>query len=254
MNSLKDTFNLRVYFHMLIMILVILGSLNWGIVGIFRINLLEQLFDEPKIRVILYIIIGLAGLYLLFRRDTYLPFLSEGVLPEALLKEKRPEHFEKEILIHTVPNSTIAYWASDSPSKKVVQKIQRAELAYDKFENSGVVKADAKGNARLFIDTPQRYEVGSLGINKTLPRHLHYRVFKDWYMSPVYTVMLESYSEKKNEPFTSETDIEIEIDKEDKEIEIEEDFEPEEVPQKQIELEDDEEVPNKMIQLEQDDE
>lgn len=46
-------------------ILIILGALNWGLVGLFKLNLVERIFrkkDSLGARII-YILIGLAGLY-----------------------------------------------------------------------------------------------------------------------------------------------------------------------------------------------
>ena len=57
----------------LALILSIIGSLNWGLVGIFQFDLVAWLFggQDMIISRILYTVIGLAGLWcvsLLFRR------------------------------------------------------------------------------------------------------------------------------------------------------------------------------------------
>ena len=57
----------------LALILSIIGSLNWGLVGIFRFDLVAWLFGGQTALVsrIIYTVIGLAGLWcisLLFRR------------------------------------------------------------------------------------------------------------------------------------------------------------------------------------------
>ncbi len=57
----------------LALILSIIGSLNWGLVGIFQFDLVAWLFggQDMVISRILYTVIGLAGLWcisLLFRR------------------------------------------------------------------------------------------------------------------------------------------------------------------------------------------
>lgn len=57
----------------LALILAILGCLNWGLVGIFRLDLVAWLFGGPGtvLSRIVYTVIGLAGLWcisLLFRR------------------------------------------------------------------------------------------------------------------------------------------------------------------------------------------
>ncbi|KPJ67252.1 MAG: hypothetical protein AMJ43_05120 [Coxiella sp. DG_40] len=49
------------------LILVIIGGLNWGVVGLFDINLVNLIFGEMTIlsRVI-YIVVGLASLYTIY--------------------------------------------------------------------------------------------------------------------------------------------------------------------------------------------
>jgi len=42
-------------------ILVILGALNWGLVGLFNFNIVSTLFGTTIIARIIYILIGVAG-------------------------------------------------------------------------------------------------------------------------------------------------------------------------------------------------
>lgn len=46
------------------LIIVIIGALNWGLIGIFNFNLVSFLFDSvsPVISRIIYTIVGLAGI------------------------------------------------------------------------------------------------------------------------------------------------------------------------------------------------
>ncbi|MDF2883606.1 MAG: hypothetical protein K0R54_4163 [Clostridiaceae bacterium] len=45
-------------------ILVILGAINWGLIGLFNFNLVAAIFGEPApmIARIIYILVGIAGL------------------------------------------------------------------------------------------------------------------------------------------------------------------------------------------------
>ena len=59
----------------LALILSIIGSLNWGLVGIFKFDLVAWIFggQTATISRIIYTLVGLAGLWcisLLFRRHT----------------------------------------------------------------------------------------------------------------------------------------------------------------------------------------
>ncbi|OFI07751.1 hypothetical protein CLOACE_00990 [Clostridium acetireducens DSM 10703] len=46
------------------LILVIIGAINWGLIGLFNINLIGLLFGEPAniLGRIIYIVVGVAGI------------------------------------------------------------------------------------------------------------------------------------------------------------------------------------------------
>jgi uncharacterized protein len=45
-------------------ILVVVGALNWGLVGAFNFNLVDTIFGSlPTIAMIIYILVGLSGLW-----------------------------------------------------------------------------------------------------------------------------------------------------------------------------------------------
>ena len=48
----------------LVAVLVIIGALNWGLIGLLEVNLVEQILGASIARVI-YILVGLSGLALL---------------------------------------------------------------------------------------------------------------------------------------------------------------------------------------------
>ena len=48
-------------------ILIIAGALNWGLVGAFHVNAVAMLFgDATMITRVIYMLVGLAGLYKIF--------------------------------------------------------------------------------------------------------------------------------------------------------------------------------------------
>ncbi len=52
-------------------ILVIIGALNWGLVGAFQYNLVEMLLGSvPALLMLVYILVGIAGVYELVRLGT----------------------------------------------------------------------------------------------------------------------------------------------------------------------------------------
>ncbi len=57
------------------LILVIIGGLNWGLIGLFDFNVVDAIFGAGStLSRIVYIIVGLAALYTIYfatRADTY---------------------------------------------------------------------------------------------------------------------------------------------------------------------------------------
>jgi len=49
------------------LVLVIVGALNWGLVGAFQFNLLTAIFGVGAISNIVFILVGVAGVYQLVR-------------------------------------------------------------------------------------------------------------------------------------------------------------------------------------------
>ncbi|MBR1424786.1 DUF378 domain-containing protein [bacterium] len=54
-------------------ILIIIGAINWGLVGFFNFNLVSLIFGEMTLLArIIYALVGLSGIFLLFaHRDIY---------------------------------------------------------------------------------------------------------------------------------------------------------------------------------------
>ncbi|MDD5341136.1 MAG: DUF378 domain-containing protein [Patescibacteria group bacterium] len=49
------------------LILVEIGGINWGLVGLFKFDLVQWLFGTmPTLAMIVYILIGLSGLYTIY--------------------------------------------------------------------------------------------------------------------------------------------------------------------------------------------
>lgn len=47
--------------------LVVIGAFNWGLIGLFRFNLVAAIFGEiSALSRIVYVLVALSGLYLLF--------------------------------------------------------------------------------------------------------------------------------------------------------------------------------------------
>lgn len=52
-------------------VLAVIGAVNWGLVGLFDFNLVSALFGTMStVSRIIYVVVGLAGLYLVFAAAT----------------------------------------------------------------------------------------------------------------------------------------------------------------------------------------
>lgn len=46
------------------LVLMIIGAINWGLIGLFRLNLVDAIFGEMSLLSrIIYVLVGIAGLY-----------------------------------------------------------------------------------------------------------------------------------------------------------------------------------------------
>ena len=157
------------------MILIIVGALNWLLIGAFNFNLVATLFGKSVIARTIYILVGLSGVAIMFDRDTYLPFLGETVLPCSLLPDRVPPGATKEIHVTIQPKAKVLYWAAE-PRLESLKQINDWRAAYQEFQNAGVTTADETGVAILKVRSPQAYTVPFKG---RLEPHIHYRVCGD---------------------------------------------------------------------------
>jgi uncharacterized membrane protein YuzA (DUF378 family) len=60
------------------LVLTIIGAINWLLVGLFRFNLVSAIFgDMSTLSRIVYVLVGLSGLYLIAAASSFLPRASE---------------------------------------------------------------------------------------------------------------------------------------------------------------------------------
>ena len=173
-------------FHMVVMALVLIGGINWLAVGITGKDLVHFILS-PKYARAVYVIVGLSALGLLFRRDIYLPFLGESLVPAGALIAKSPQGANEHVTITTKPGGKVLYWAAE-PNPNQGSELPSWEKAYGSYENSGVAIADDRGIALLrFRGPPQAY---SVPIHGRLESHIHFRVADKDIMGRVQTYFL----------------------------------------------------------------
>lgn len=58
--------NYMKWLHMGAFLLVVVGALNWGLVGLLKLNLVSMLLGTgTMLEMLVYVLVGLSGLYLL---------------------------------------------------------------------------------------------------------------------------------------------------------------------------------------------
>ena len=175
--------------HLIAMAVVVVGALNWGVIGITGKNVIQSLIGTTGARLI-YILVGLCALYIAFQRATYLPFLGESVVPCSVLREHVPEHADTDVPVSgLVPGAKVLFWASE-PATDGLARINDWRKAYLDFANAGVAIVDGAGHAVLRIRKPQPYTVPLKGM---LAAHVHWRTCGDnGFMGPVETTRIDA--------------------------------------------------------------
>jgi len=173
------------YIQKIVYALMVLAALNYGFIGAFKVNVIERLIGKMIITQILYVLMGLAALMMIFRRDTYLPFLGETVFPSSVLHDQTPSGATRSLTVNVKPLTKVVFWASE-PSDNLDKKY--FDIAYGNYENAGVVQADNQGRAILKVREPQSYTVPF----KTLEPHIHYRsVDSAGFLGPVKSKFIQ---------------------------------------------------------------
>lgn len=167
--------------------LLIIGAINWLFIGFFDLNLLTGIFGLNLFSRALFVLVGLAGIYFMFQRDFYLPFLGESVLPCSGLEDREPSGADTSVTVQVEPFAKVLYWAAE-PDAESLKEINDWRKAYSAFKNIGVTTADESGSALLNVRKPQPYTVPFKG---RIEPHIHYRVCEeDGMIGSIRTVFL----------------------------------------------------------------
>lgn len=62
-NNLKEMFKLKIL-NIISLLLVVIGAINWGLIGFFKFDLVSMLFGNMSVLTrIIFALVGIAGLY-----------------------------------------------------------------------------------------------------------------------------------------------------------------------------------------------
>jgi uncharacterized membrane protein YuzA (DUF378 family) len=173
-------------------IVIVIGALNWLFVGLAKFNLVKALLGEGAAARSVYVLVGLAALYVMFNRDFYLPFLGESVMPCAAFKDRIPPGASRTLTLSLQPGTKVLYWAAE-PEMDELKNVRNWKTAYARFENAGVATAGDDGIAYMKVRDPQSYTVPFLGglMQKKIEPHVHYRICGgDGLLSRVETIYM----------------------------------------------------------------
>lgn len=185
--------------YKIMMIFLIIGGINWFLIGIFDFNIVHFIFGKSFITSFIYILVGISAISIMFDRDTYLPFLGPMVTPCSVLENREPPGSTREVKVIVEPDTKLIYWAAEPASNKL-EKINSWKQAYLDYQNAGVTTSNSEGVAILKIREPQKYKVPFKG---ELNPHVHYRVCgESGWMGRINTVFLnqeqvEGFEDKK---------------------------------------------------------
>ena len=182
-------FMIKKKIEILTLFFIVIGALNWGLIGLFNFNLVTFIAKHtfPWLETVVYVAVGVSALLHVVSRNYYLSFLGESAFPCDSMMGKVPEHADTQVRIQTLPNVNVVYWAAET--HKEVSK--NPWIAYAEYSNAGVTRSDVNGVATLRFRAPGSYKVAH-GL-KTLSPHVHYRICKfPGMLSEVQTVFMAS--------------------------------------------------------------
>ena len=178
------------WIHLVAVFLVLIGGLKWLTAVFLKKDAVSLLLGNGLLTKTIYLLVGLSALTLFFKRDSYLPFLGETVLPCAAFAPRTPDNANKEITLTTLPNTKVIYWASE-PKEGSSKDINNWDVAYNDYSNSGVAISDDTGKVILhFRGNPQSYKVP---FKNVIQPHVHFRICeKNGIVGPVQIYYLDT--------------------------------------------------------------
>lgn len=138
-------------------------------------------YNPSSWRKIVLVLATAAALWIAVKRDSWLPFLGEAVLPPSTLLVSSPTFADRALVVKAPAGATrCVYWAASNKAGTVAEG---PEQAYGQFGNAGTAMV-IDGVASLKYRRPGSYKLRG-GVKGP---HVHYRfVFPDGMMGPVKT-------------------------------------------------------------------
>jgi len=149
--------NLRLF----LIFFILLGSITWGFIGMFGINLIHNMvFGNPIVKKIIYSFIGISSIYFIINPDTFIfQDQTECIFPTHLLMHCQDATQGKKIVITTkFRDTSIVYWAKNDRTGELF--------------NCGTAKTNHLGLATIVLALPEKDTISTLG---SIPKEIYYR-------------------------------------------------------------------------------
>jgi|SaaInlStandDraft_6_1057023.scaffolds.fasta_scaffold113003_2 uncharacterized membrane protein YuzA (DUF378 family) len=138
--------------YLLLIFIVLLGSFNYGILGITNINLINKLdILNPYISTIIYIIIALSGIYLLSSKKFMSPYVDNTSHPCDVIKDHIPNNSNFSYRLKVPPNVLVIYWSNESDNL-ILNKDLEPWNSFKNHLNAGVLRSNEYGNVELKLN------------------------------------------------------------------------------------------------------
>jgi uncharacterized membrane protein YuzA (DUF378 family) len=158
--------------NMLARLILVVGGLNYLLLGFGVRGVFSAV--SPKALNAIAIVIGLATLYTAVNRDFFLPFLGPTVL--GPVPSTRPLDIADASVVQVniegiPPLAKVVYFAANGSTSV----FETPEKAYGDYSNGGLTSANNQGVAMVLVKKPGAYKVKSLGRERIIAPHVHYR-------------------------------------------------------------------------------
>lgn len=185
------TNNKLIYLHFYTMPLLLLVVINYTLSNYNNKYDVFYYIKNLEFKKIILTLLSFYAVFLLFNKNTYLPFLGQTVLPSKLLCNNINNDLIKNNnnLIHLKINTDkdtdkIVWWAADNDN--IDKVINNPNDAYKNYNNSGISLVN-NGLAEVVLLCPKSYMAGG----RELPKHLHYRESKKDMLGDVKTIKIK---------------------------------------------------------------
>jgi uncharacterized membrane protein YuzA (DUF378 family) len=135
--------------YFLLIIIVLVGSVNYGITGITNINLINKLeIIHSFLPTMIYLLIGLSAIFLISSKKTFLPYIGDSTHPCDKIKDHIPNNYTDEYKLKVPPNVLVIYWGNDIDNLELKNDLEIWN-SFKNYSNTGAIRANEYGNVIL---------------------------------------------------------------------------------------------------------